>query len=487
MATIRCPRCGKDNPAGGDQFCDFCGGRLDSPSLTSAHPASAAPHNETSDVLRLKAALDASERNAVALMQELEAARQKAIADALRDSEQRISEETRLKDSLAESTRTVVSLRSELEAARRQSEQQSPAEQRLRDGLAAGEQMIASLRGDLDAAREKAAAEAARDAEARVAEETRLKEHLAAGAQTIAELKTQLEAAHSRAADATTQAGHGLKETLAASERTIATLKRDLEEGAQRLTNDHKQQIAHKDTLIDELKKKLEKFAELEKKLQASVTGTLSARGSEQGAPAGTTITNKRQFGAVAMSVIAMLSTGAGGAGGYFLFGNDAQPAIVSELQRKLKTSDGLNQQLQTGLRELHEAYERVGQDLKTAQAQLSAHPHDAGAVSNDDVQRQLAEAGAANKDLQQRSNAIAAELEQRRQQVATQEQTIARLNQELQDAKSREANAGPRETKSQEPREVKPRPHRATDFESTIRKLEREYGREYGVPGYGR
>jgi chromosome segregation ATPase len=453
--------------------------------VTSAHPASATPPDDTAEVLRLKAALDASERNAVGLMRELEAARQKAIADALRDSEQRISEEARLKDSLAESTRTVAALREELEGARREREKQSPAEQRLKDSLAAGEQMVASLKRDLDAAREKAAAEAARDAEARVAEETRLKDHLAASAQSIAELKTQLEAAHSRGADAATQAGNGLKESLAAGERTIATLKRDIEGVTQRLTNDHKQQIAHKDTLIDDLKKKLENFAELEKKFQTAAAGTLSAKGSEQGAASGTT--NKRQFGAVAMSVIAMLSTGAGGVGGYFYHGSGGQPSIISDLQRKLSTSDGLNRQLQTGLRELHEAYERLGGDLKTAQAQLNARPQDPGAGSNDDVHRQLAEADAVNKDLQQRINATAAELEQRKQQVATQDQTIARLNQELQDAKSREANAESRETKSQESRETKPRPRRASDFESTIRKLEREYGREYGIPGYGR
>jgi chromosome segregation ATPase len=485
MATIRCHSCKKDNPAGRG-FCQFCGSRLVLPSAASvsADFASIPLSTDPAEVLRLKEALDASGRTVTALKQELEAAKQKPIADALRDSEQRLSEETRLKESLAESTRTVATLRNELEAAGSQSAQQNPLEQRLKVSLTAAEQMIASLKRDLEGAKEKAAAEAARDAEARIAEETRLKNHLTASTQTVAELKKELEAACSKVADAATQARHGLKEGLAAGERTIVALKQELEGVTQSLTADHKQQLVHKDTLIDDLKKKLQSLAELEKKFQTSVIGALPANGSERREASGTA--NRRQFGAVAMSVIAMLFAGAGGVSGYFFHGSDGQSATVSDLHSKLNASDGLNHRLQDSLRELHEANDRLGKDLTTAQAQLNVRPTDPGAGPSDDVQRQSTEAQATNKDLQQKLTATGAELDQRKQQMAAQEQTIARLNQELQDAKSKEANA--QDTRPQDkPRESKPRPGRASDFESTIRNLQREYGREFGIPGNGR
>ncbi len=137
-------------------------------------------------------------------------------------------------------------------------------------------------------------------------------------------------------------------------------------------------------------------------------------------------------------------------------------------------------------MRSLHEAYDRLDQDLKTAQEQLRTQAQNPGAVAGgDDVQRPLTEAQTANRDLQQKLAATAAELDQRKQQMATQDQTIARLNQELQDAKSQEPK--PRETKSQDTKESKPRLRRGSDFESTIRNLEREYGRDVGAPWYAR
>jgi hypothetical protein len=77
--------------------------------------------------------------------------------------------------------------------------------------------------------------------------------------------------------------------------------------------------------VIDDLKKKVQNFAELEKKFQSSVTGALATSGSEQGSAAG--VANRRQFGTMAMSIVAMLFAGAGVRGGQVVGSSDAHGA----------------------------------------------------------------------------------------------------------------------------------------------------------------
>jgi chromosome segregation ATPase len=346
-----------------------------------------------------------------------------------------------------------------------------PDAQRLEGLLAASKQDAAELKQQLEAEKRKAA-DALKDYEQHVSEGVRLKDSLEASAQTVVALRRDIELEKSQ------RQRH---------EGTVVALKQEHEGVLQRLTSGHQQLIAHKDTLIDNLKKNV---TELEQKAQTLVTDALKTGGSKQ--VEATVTSTRRQFGPLAMSVIATLFAGAGGAGGYYYHGGAdsgapkaAQSATVSDLQNKLSASGRLNQELQDGLRSLHEAYDRLDQDLKTAQEQLRTQGLNPGAVASDDVQRPLSEAQTANKDLQQKLTAATAELDQRKQQMATQDQTIARLNQELQDAKSQEPK--PRETKSQDMKESKPRPRRGSDFESTIRNLEREYGRDVGAPWYAR
>jgi chromosome segregation ATPase len=367
--------------------------------------------------------------------------------------------------------------------------------ERLKKLLAASERDVAKLeqavetaKRDHDEAIAQAEAQAKRDTEAWKAEEARLKEHLTASTQAMADLEKK----HSEVATVATQNEQRLRESQAAAERTVASVKQEHEGVIQKLTAGHQDLIAQKDKLLGVVKADFDAF---KKEVMAKSGGT-----NPGPAPA---VPAKRKFGPVAMSVIATLLTGAGGAGGYFFHGSGdsgatkaAQPAVVSDLQNKLNAADRLNQELQDRSRALNEAYGRLDQDLKTAQDQLKVQAANPSAGPGDDVKGQLTEAQAANKELQQKLSATAAELDQRKQQIATQEQSIARMNQELLDLRSQEAKpreTKSQETKSQEPKEAKeskeskPRPRRASDFESTIKTLEREYGKDVGIPWYAR
>jgi DNA repair exonuclease SbcCD ATPase subunit len=417
MATIRCHKCQRENPAG-KGFCLECGTRLVSPPVS---PAPASPDTDLNELERLKKLLAASERDVAKLEQ--------AVETAKRDHDEAIAQ---------------------------------------------------------------AEAQAKRDTEAWKAEEARLKEHLTASTQAMADLEKK----HSEVATVATQNEQRLRESQAAAERTVASVKQEHEGVIQKLTAGHQDLIAQKDNLLGVLKAD---FDALKKELMAASVGP--SGGTNPGA--GSAVPAKRKFGPMAMLVIATLLTGAGGAGGYYFHGSrdsgatkTAPPAVVSDLQNKLNAADHLNQELQDRSRALNEAYGRLDQDLKTAQDQLKAQAANPGAGPGDDVKGQLADAQAANKELQQKLAATAAELDQRKQQIATQEQSIARMNQELLDVRSQEPK--PREAKSQEPKsqepkeakdskESKPRPRRASDFDSTIRNLEREYGRDVGIPWYAR
>jgi chromosome segregation ATPase len=367
--------------------------------------------------------------------------------------------------------------------------------ERLKKLLAASERDVAKLeqavetaKRDHDEAIAQAEAQAKRDTEAWKAEEARLKEHLTASTQAMADLEKK----HFEVATVATQNEQRLRESQAAAERTVVSVKQEHEGVIQKLTAGHQDLIAQKDKMLGVVKADFDAF---KKEVMAKSGGT-----NPVPAPA---VPAKRKFGPVAMSVIATLLTGAGGAGGYFFHGSGdsgatkaAQPAVVTDLQNKLNAADRLNQELQDRSRALNEAYGRLDQDLKTAQDQLKVQAANPSAGPGDDVKGQLTDAQAANKELQQKLSATAAELDQRKQQIATQEQSIARMNQELLDLRSQEAKpreTKSQETKSQEPKEAKeskeskPRPRRASDFDSTIRNLEREYGRDIGIPWYAR
>ena len=413
MATIRCHKCQRENPAG-KGFCLECGTRLVSPPVS---PAPASPDTDLNELERLKKLLAASERDVAKLEQ--------AVETAKRDHDEAIAQ---------------------------------------------------------------AEAQAKRDAEAWKAEEARLKEHLTASTQAMADLEKK----HFEVATVATQNEQRLRESQAAAERTVASVKQEHEGVIQKLTAGHQDLIAQKDKMLGVVKADFDAF---KKEVMAKSGGT-----NPGPAPA---VPAKRKFGPVAMSVIATLLTGAGGAGGYFFHGSGdsgatkaAQPAVVTDLQNKLNAADRLNQELQDRSRALNEAYGRLDQDLKTAQDQLKVQAANPSAGPGDDVKGQLTDAQAANKELQQKLSTTAAELDQRKQQIATQEQSIARMNQELLDLRSQEAKpreTKSQETKSQEPKEAKeskeskPRPRRASDFDSTIRNLEREYGRDVGIPWYAR
>jgi chromosome segregation ATPase len=417
MATIRCHKCQRENPAG-KGFCLECGTRLVSPPVS---PAPASPDTDLNELERLKKLLAASERDVAKLEQ--------AVETAKRDHDEAIAQ---------------------------------------------------------------AEAQAKRDTEAWKAEEARLKEHLTASTQAMADLEKK----HSEVATVATQNEQRLRESQAAAERTVASVKQEHEGVIQKLTAGHQDLIAQKDKLLGVLKAD---FDALKKEVMAASVGP--SGGTNPGA--GSAVPAKRKFGPMAMSVIATLLAGAGAVGGYYFHGSGdsgatkaAPPAVVSDLQNKLNAADRLNQELQDRSRALNEAYGRLDQDLKTAQDQLKVQAANPSAGPGDDVKGQLTEAQAANKELQQKLAATAAELDQRKQQIATQEQSIARMNQELLDLRSQEAKpreTKSQETKSQEPKEAKeskeskPRPRRASDFESTIKTLEREYGKDVGIPWYAR
>jgi chromosome segregation ATPase len=363
--------------------------------------------------------------------------------------------------------------------------------ERLKKLLAASERDVAKLEHDLETAKRdhdvaigQTTAQARREAEAWNAEETRLKQHLSESAQALAELEKKLETGHSDVADVASQHEHRFKESQAEAERAIASLKQEHDGVIQRLAADHQGLIAQKDKLFDVLKKD---FEILEKKFASAPVG-LPDGAIPDGAPAPPA---KRQFSPLVMSIIAMLFAGAGGAGGYLFHGSAEsgapkadQAALISETQNRLNQSEQSNQGLRDELRSSREAYDKLDQETKE---QLRAQAAGAGAGSSDEVRK----LEAANKDIQQKLTDTATDLDRSNQRITEDEKTIKQLNQELQESKSQEAK--PRETKSQDStksqdqKESKPRPRRASDFESTIRNLEREYGRDVSVPWYAR
>jgi chromosome segregation ATPase len=115
-----------------------------------------------------------------------------------------------------------------------------------------------------------------------------------------------------------------------------------------------------------------------------------------------------------------------------------------------------------------HTAYLRLERDLEDEKSKRPQTP----TVASDTLQlqlttmeRQLTEARAATAELEHKYAASNTELEQQRQKIATYEQTIARLNEQV-----------------REPREARPQPRpkakRASDYEFNIKDL-REYGKE--------
>jgi chromosome segregation ATPase len=385
------------------------------------HRLREALHDSERAVASLRQELEAVTRERVTAKEELEAHRQKAITE----NEARIAEEARLRESLSASEKNLAALGLAFEDAK---SQVGSTEGRLKEHWAASEQAIASLKRDLDAVRENAVAE--------------------------------------------------FNERLAASEKAVATLKQEHASAITKAAADHQEKIAQKDTFIEELKAKLQGFAKIEKSILPAAAGQVSSsnRPGEQG------VTNRRSFGVMAMAIVAALSTGAGGVGAYVYRGDGDGPrrddqATIKGLQGKLAEQDKLNHDLEDGLRSQHDAYERVNEDLKRAEDQLrtqmGANP---GAGANDDLQRQLTDERAVNQQLQQKLTALETELVQRKQDIATRDQTIDQLNRQLQEAKSQEA-------KAHATKEIRPKPRQTIDFDTTIRNLEREYG----IPRIGR
>jgi chromosome segregation ATPase len=475
MTTVTCHNCHRENPAG-KGFCQFCGSRLS--------PPPPEPDNvEPDELRRLREALQGSERAAAAAKLELEVVRRDMIAakeelkalTASHESKEGLAEEARLRDSLVASEKNLAALQLELDAARARL---GSNENQLKEHLATSERAIASLKRELDAAGEDAVAE--------------LNEKLAAGEDAMASLKQEHASTIAKVAEAHQEKIaqkdtfidelkaklHGFAESgekLVAGEKAMATLKQEHASTLAKAAEDHQKKIAQKDTFIEELKAKLQGFAEQKIAPAAGLASTSNGSG-QQGD------TNRRSFGITAMSIVAMLFAGAGGLGGYLYHGDDASSrndgqATVRDLQAKLAELGKLNRDLQDGLRSQREAYQRVSDDLKRAEDQLRTKTTaNADPGSGVELQRQLTDARAANQQLQQKLTASETELVQRRQDVATKDQTIEQLTRQLQEAKAQE-------DQSQDSKEAKPRSRLGTDLDTTIRNLEREYG----IPRIGR
>jgi hypothetical protein len=95
-------------------------------------------------------------------------------------------------------------------------------------------------------------------------------------------------------------------------------------------------------------------------------------------------------------------------------------------------------------------------------------------------LQRQLQEARALQQQQQNRLAAFQADVERSKQDIASRDQTIAQLNQELQDEKS---DSKSQDAKARDTKNVRPRPRQSFDLDTTIRNLERDYG----IPRTGR
>lgn len=472
--TIACPNCNTDNPAG-KGFCRRCGSRLTPP---SSEPDVA----DSDEVQRLLEALRESKQAIGSLQQDLEnttreldeardelnVLRQKAITDTVNDTEDRMAEHGRLRDSLASSQKNVEALRSELETAKSQS---SSIHDKLKEELAAGHAKIAALVQELDAARQKVAAEF----HGKVAASEKLVDTIKR--QHASEIKKTTDDHHEKIAAVTRDLAAAkekvvaeLQGRLTASEKLLDTVRQRHATEIGKVVDDHQGKVAQKDSLIEQLQAKLQGLG-------------------DGGSAAVVPVTNRRSFGTMAMAVLATVATGAGGVGGYFLQPNSASGAT----QAKLDEAKALNEKLQGALQSQNEVYERTLSDLKRAEARLRDQPPpNANTGANEELQRQLTEARAANQQQQGRLTALQAEVDRNKQDVAARDQTIAarnqtieQLNDQLRDAKSQDAQA--QDTKSQDAKphekEVRPRPRKTIDLDTTIRNLEREYG----IPRIGR
>lgn len=428
--TLTCHTCHRENPAGRG-VCQFCGSRL-----TRAQGAPDPDADETGrlrEMLRdhelrvatLTQQLDGAGRDLEITKEELREARQKAVSDTMRDSDARMAEE-----------------------------------QRLRDSLATSENNRARLQSELDATTAKL-----------VSTEKQLTDHMIETGQSSASMKGALDAAHEKAVT-------DLRDKLAGGEKALATLKQQHAGVTEKLAKDHQQVIAQKESLIEELRDKLKA---VEDKMRPATVQAVPLSAADTQAT-----TSRRNFGMMAMTLLATVSSGAGGIAGYLIRPAGSPPpddhAATEDLQTKLAQATKLNQNLEEGLRSQHEAYERVTSDLKRVEAELKNQPApNPGPSANDDLQRQVMELRAASQEQQKRLAALEAQLDQRKQDVASRDQTIAQLNQELQDAKAREAKA--EDTKPHVSSDPRPKPRPAIDLDATIRNLEREYG----IPRIGR
>ena len=512
-------------------ICQHCGSRLALLKTASENSDRDEEHERATSALRQE--LNSAQRERDAANEELKVLKLKAGPDAPPASETKTAADSLRRESLAKSEKTIAALQIELEAAK---SNDGATESQIKEQLTAGHLTISSLKQDIEAAREKVAAEFREKLAAgeravaslkqryagveeslrahqekiaqketllgeRNAEEARLRGRLAESEKSLAALRLELDAVKSPPdsgerqlrqqastgpesvapqgdLDATrTAIATEFNDKIAAGEMAIAALKQQHSSATEQIARDHQVKLAQKETVIEQLKAKLQDFAALEKKMLASAGHALGA--SPPGQPATTT---RRTFGATALSIAAALSMGTGGVAGYLW-----QPSAASEnqdqttidLQGKLAQANKINRDLEDGLRSQHEAYERINADLKRAEADLNNRPP-ANPGASDELQRQLQEARALQQQQQNRLAALQADVERSKQDIASRDQTIAQLNQELQDAKS---DSKSQDAKARDTKNVRPRPRQSFDLDTTIRNLERDYG----IPRTGR
>ncbi|SFH98932.1 zinc ribbon domain-containing protein [Bradyrhizobium sp. cf659] len=472
--TIACHNCHRDNPAGRG-FCQYCGSRLVPP---SPEPDIA----DRDEVQRLLEALRESKHAINSMQQDLDTAtreldeardelkvlREKAITDTVNDAEERMAEQGRLRDRLAESQKSVETLQSELKAARSQF---GSVQEQLKEEVAASHAKIASLALDLETAREKVAAEFHGKVAASEKLVDALKQDHASEIRKVADdHQGKIAALTHDLATAREKIGAEFHGRLVAGEKLIETLRQRHASEIGKVADGHQEKIAQKEALIEELTAKLQ---------------GLAGGGNASVPPVLPVTTTRRSFGTMAMAALATVSTGVGGAGGYFLLpGNDSAP---DDLRAKLAEANKLNREMQEALRSQHEAYERINSDLKRAESQIknqsSPNP---GTDANEELQRQLTEARAATQQQQSRQAALQAEFDRSKQDIAARDQTIEQLNKQLRDAKAPDTRAQdpkPQDARPQE-KDVRPKPRgHSIDLETTIRNFEREYG----IPRIGR
>jgi DNA repair exonuclease SbcCD ATPase subunit len=530
--TIACHNCHRQNPVGRG-FCQHCGSRLALPKTAFENSDRDEEHERATSALRQE--LNSAQRERDAANEELKVLKLKAGPDAPPASETKTAADSLLRESLAKSEKTIAALQIELEAAK---SRHGATESQIKEQLTAGHLTISSLKQDIEAAKEKVAAEFREKLAAgeravaslkqryagveeslrahqekiaqketllgeRNAEEARLRDRLAESEKSLAALRLELDAVKSPLdsgeRELREQASTGpesvapqgdldaartaiaaeFNDKIAAGEAAIAALKQQHSSATEQIARDHQDKLAQKETVIEQLKAKLQDFAALEKKMLASAGHALVA--TPPGQPATTT---RRTFGATALSIAAALSMGTGGVAGYLWQPSSASEnqdqATVVDLQGKLAQANKINRDLEDGLRSQHEAYERINADLKRAEADLNNRPP-ANNGGSDELQRQLQEARALQQQQQNRLAAFQADVERSKQDIASRDQTIAQLNQELQDAKSQDSKS--QDAKARDTKDVRPRPRQSFDLDTTIRNLERDYG----IPRIGR